>query len=432
MNILIIGSGGREHALCWKIKQSPILQQLYVLPGSDAIAQIAQCINIAIDDHDEIIQFAQINKIDLVVIGPEIPLVAGLVDKLQKHHIKAFGPSQQASMLEGSKGFMRDFCQEFSIPGAKYARFSCGDNAKTYIKNQSFPIVIKQDGLAAGKGVVIAQNYLEACVVIDQFLNQNDTQQNKIVIEEFLQGEEISFFCICDGKTAIPFGHAQDHKRLLDGDKGPNTGGMGTYAPSPLVTPALNQQIMSEIILPTMHGMQKRGTPFQGILYAGLMLTETGPKLIEYNTRFGDPECQVLMRNLKDDLLPWLLAASQCQLAQISSLPQWYDQAAICVVMVSKDYPNAPIKGEIIHGLDIANAQKNIIVFHAGTKQNAQGNFISHGGRVLNVTAIGQDLSIAQKQAYAAVNNIHWPQVFWRKDIGWRALQINKILCLDS
>lgn len=425
MNILLIGSGGREHALAWKIAQSPLLTKLYAIPGSDAIAQFAICKNINPTDNEAIIKFSQANNIDLIVIGSEAPLVGGLTDAAEKANILAFGPSKAAAELEGSKGFMRDFTSKYNIPGAKYKRCNDFDSALAYINSQPTPIVIKLDGLAAGKGVVIAYNKDEAVQCLNDIFSSNPKQA--IVIEEYLEGEEASFFCLCDGNNAISFGTAQDHKRLYDGDKGPNTGGMGSYAPAPIISQTLEHEIMQSIVLPTIKGMASLNMPYKGILYVGLMITQDGPKLIEYNVRFGDPECQVLMRNLKDDLLPWLIASAKGTLP-VDIKPQWLDQSCICVVMASRGYPSQPEIGDVITGLTEAEKDETIVVYHAATKQNTveqlnnSSNFYTAGGRVLNITATARDLATAQKTAYQAVNKIKWDGVMWRKDIGHRAL----------
>jgi phosphoribosylamine---glycine ligase len=359
--------------------------------------------------------------VDFVVVGPEAPLVAGLVDDLTAAGIKAFGPSKTAAQLEGSKAFTKDFCAEFNIPTAAYRRFTDADAAKAYVRSYGVPIVVKADGLAAGKGVVVAGSFEEAEAAIDMMIGGGlGAAGAEVVIEAFLEGEEASFFALCDGQNAIPFGTAQDHKRVFDGDQGPNTGGMGAYSPAAVLTPEIQARVMREIIEPTLAGMRERGMPYTGILYAGLMLTKDGPQLIEYNARLGDPETQVLLPRLKSDLVTALLAACDGVLNSISL--QWSDQAALTVVMAAKGYPGAVEKGSEIRGIDRAEAQPDVIVFHAGTKQDGERT-LANGGRVLNVTAMGRTISDAQAKAYEAVSKIDWPEGFCRRDIGWRAAE---------
>jgi len=420
MNVLLIGSGGREHALAWKIAQSPMLEILYAAPGNPGIAEHATLSALDVTDHGAVVAFCKDKAIDLVVVGPEAPLVAGLADALKQAGIPVFGPSAQAAQLEGSKGFTKDLCARENIPTGAYQRFNNAPKAKAYARAQGAPIVIKADGLAAGKGVTVAMTLDEALAGIeDCFEGAFGEAGAEVVVEEFLGGEEASFFCLCDGKTALPFGTAQDHKRVGDGDTGPNTGGMGAYSPAPVMTPALIAQTMAEIIEPTMRGMASMGAPFTGVLYAGLMIDETGPKLIEYNVRFGDPECQVLMMRLKDDILVLLKAAAEGELAHVSV--RWKDDAALSVVMAAEGYPGTPKKGTPISGLTAAEAN-GAKVFHAGTVLNGD-QLLANGGRVLNVTAHGVDVTTAQAKAYEAVDAIDWPGGFCRRDIGWRAVQ---------
>ncbi|MBZ9770786.1 phosphoribosylamine--glycine ligase [Mesorhizobium sp. CA6] len=423
MNVLLLGSGGREHALAWKMSASPLLTKLYASPGNPGIGRIAEQVKLHVADHSTVAAFCQEKKIDLVVVGPEGPLVAGIADDLRSWGIRVFGPSKAAARLEGSKGFTKDLCARFNIPTAAYGRFSDLASAKAYVEQTGAPIVIKADGLAAGKGVTIAMTLDEANAALEAcFDGAFGAAGAEVVVEEYLTGEEASFFCLCDGATALPFGTAQDHKRVGDGDTGPNTGGMGAYSPAPVMTPEMTERTMREIIEPTMRGMANLGAPFAGILFAGLMITDQGPKLIEYNTRFGDPECQVLMMRLKDDLLVLLNAAVDGQLAHMSV--RWSDETALTVVMAARGYPGAPEKGSVIRGLDKAEGE-GVQVFHAGTAING-GALVANGGRVLNVTALGKTVGEAQAKAYAAIDQIDWPQGFYRHDIGWRAVEREK------
>lgn len=415
MNVLLLGSGGREHALAWKLAASPLLDTLYAAPANPGIAQHATIVELDVADHASVAAFCREKMVELVVVGPEAPLVAGLADDLRAAGIRVFGPSRQAAQLEGSKGFTKDLCAEYGIPTAAYRRFSDAQSAKAYVKEKGVPIVVKADGLAAGKGVTVAASLEEALAAIDACLSETG---GEVVVEEFLEGEEVSFFCLCDGTTALPFGSAQDHKRVGDGDTGPNTGGMGAYSPAPVMTPQMVERTMREIVEPTMKGMAARGTPFSGVLFAGLMITPQGPKLIEYNVRFGDPECQVLMMLLKDDLLVLLNAAVDSQLAHMSA--RWRDEAALTVVMAAPGYPGAAQKGSVIRGIEDAQAQ-GVKIFHAGTALSGDA-LVANGGRVLNVTAMGPSVAAAQAKAYGAIARIDWPQGFFRRDIGWRAV----------
>ncbi|MEJ5018582.1 phosphoribosylamine--glycine ligase [Ochrobactrum vermis] len=424
MRVLLIGSGGREHALAWKLSASPSLTKLYCAPGNPGIATVAELVDIGVDDHQALIAFAKDKKIDLVVVGPEAPLVAGLSDEMRAEGIRVFGPSKAAAQLEGSKGFTKDLCARFDIPTGAYGRFNNAPKAKAYIRQQGAPIVVKADGLAAGKGVVVAMTLDEALDAVDAcFEGAFGSAGAEVVVEEFLDGEEASFFCICDGKTALSLGSAQDHKRVGDGDTGPNTGGMGAYAPAPVMTPEIVERTMRELIEPTMRGMAEIGAPFSGILFLGLMIGKDGPKLIEYNTRFGDPECQVLMMRLDSDLLALINAAVDGKLDQVSL--DWKDQPALTVVMAAEGYPSNVKKGSVIRDLDKLEGIDGVKLFHAGTAEK-DGNIVASGGRVLNITAIADTVAEAQARAYEAVKLIDWPEGFYRSDIGWRAVEREK------
>lgn len=425
MNVLVIGSGGREHALCWKIAASPLVAKLYCAPGNGGISQIAECVPLNVQDFDAIVAFCGSHQIGFVVVGPEDPLVAGLVDRLDREGIKSFGPSAKAARLEGSKGYTKDLCAEFNIPTAAYGRFADADAAKIFIAAKGTPIVVKADGLAAGKGVIIAMTLDEATAAIDEiFSGKFGTAGAEVVVEEFLEGEEASFFALCDGTTALPLATAQDHKRVYDHDRGPNTGGMGAYSPAPVLTDAIVARVMREIIEPTVAAMKSRNTPFKGVLFAGLMLTKSGPQLIEYNARFGDPETQVLMTRLKSDIMPALIATHDGTLDKVKL--EWKDEAALTVVMAANGYPGTYEKDTEINGIDAANALPDVEVFHAGTKRDEEGRVLAIGGRVLNVTATGATVGAAQAQAYKAVALIDWPEGFCRSDIGWRAVAREK------
>lgn len=420
MNVLLIGSGGREHALAWAIANSPLLRHLYVSPGNPGMAGLGSVVILDVKKHDAVIAFCRLMRVELVVIGPEAPLVDGLADSLTAAGIKAFGPSKAAARLEGSKGFTKDFCREFNIPTAAYGRFTDAAAAKTYLAAQPLPIVVKADGLAAGKGVVIADTRAEAEAAIDScFAGAFGEAGREVVIEAFLEGEEASFFALVDGTHVLPLASAQDHKRVGDGDTGPNTGGMGAYSPAPVMTPAIVERTMAEIIRPTVAGMAARGTPYVGVLFAGLMITASGPQLIEYNVRFGDPETQVLMVRLKSDILAAMLATVDGVLDRFDI--RWHDGAALTVVMAAKGYPGPPLTGTEIGGLDAARAVNGVEVFHAGTKRDGT-RIVASGGRVLNVTAIGDNVGEARDRAYQAAALIDWPDGFYRRDIGWRAI----------
>ena len=420
MNILLIGSGGREHALARAIQASPLCTRLVTAPGNPGTAQHGTNAAIDITDHAAIIELCRREAIDFVVVGPEAPLVVGLVDDLAAAGIKAFGPSGAAAQLEGSKAFTKELAREFDIPTAAFARFTDADPAKAYIRQRGAPIVIKADGLAAGKGVVVAATLAEAEQAVESMLGGSLGQAGaEVVIEECLVGEEASFFALCDGSHAVPLGTAQDHKRVHDGDHGPNTGGMGAYSPAPVLTPALEAEVMETIIRPTLDGMRQRGTPFTGILYAGLMLTAEGPKLIEYNTRFGDPEAEVILPRMRTDIVAAMVAAVDGVLDEVRI--SWSDFAALTVVMAAKGYPGAVEKGSVIRGVEEVGRRNQVIVFQAGTALRGE-DLVANGGRVLAVTALGPTIREAQEKAYDAVRAIDWPEGFYRTDIGWRAL----------
>ncbi|HEX4408693.1 MAG TPA: phosphoribosylamine--glycine ligase [Xanthobacteraceae bacterium] len=421
MNILLLGSGGREHALAWKMAASPLTDNLYCAPGNAGIAQEAECVALDIADHAAVIAFCRDHAIDFVVVGPEAPLCAGIVDDLEAAGIKAFGPTKGAARLEGSKGFTKDICRANEIPTAAYERFQAAAPAKAYLHSRGAPIVIKADGLAAGKGVVVAQNLAEAKDAIDMMFSGGLGEAGvEVVIEEFLDGEEASFFALCDGETALPLTTAQDHKRAFDGDEGPNTGGMGAYSPAPNIDVAMSARVMSTIIEPTLRAMKAMGSPYKGVLYAGLMITREGPKLIEYNARFGDPETQVLMLRLMSDLVPALLASRDGMLKNFDL--RWFDEPALTVVMAAKGYPGSYVRGTVIEGLEAASAVEGVEIFHAGTKAE-NGKILANGGRVLNISAIGKTVREAQARAYKAAALIKWPDGFYRHDIGWRAVE---------
>ena len=419
MKLLLVGSGGREHALAWALSASPLLTKLYCAPGNAGIAQVAECVPIPATDFTALAKFAQEQRIDFAVIAADAQLVGGLWDVLEAAGIRALGPSKAAAVLEGSKGFVKDLCQEVGIPTAAYQRFTAPAPAKTYAETLGYPVVIKADGLAAGKGVIIAGDKSEAGKAIDfMFEGGFGESGHEIVVEEFMDGEEASFFALSDGTNVVPLAGAQDHKRVGDGDTGPNTGGMGAYSPAPVLPPDLETVAMEKFIKPTVAAFAAKGRPYMGVLYLGLMITKNGPKLVEYNCRFGDPECQVLMPRLKSDLLAALLAARDGKLQPL----EWRDDAALTVVMASKGYPGSYAKGHVITGLDAAAKIPGVTIFHAGTEKRGN-DIVAVGGRVLNITAIGKDVAEAQARAYQAAGLIHWEGAFCRKDIGWRALK---------
>ncbi len=417
MKVLVLGSGAREHAMCWSLANSPLITKLICAPGNPGISEEAQCVNLDISNNNEIISLALKEKVDLVIPGPEIPLVNGIIDELNKVNIKAFGPSKEASKLEGSKQFTKDICKLANIPTAQSEFFSNKEDAVNYIKKNKLPVVIKADGLAAGKGVVIAQNEDEAITAIENSFDGLFGEAGKtVLIEEYLEGVEASFFALCDGINAIPLANAQDHKRVGDGDIGPNTGGMGAFSPTPNLTDDINDNILNNFIKPTLIEMDKRGSPFQGILYAGLMLTKNGTKLIEYNVRFGDPECQVILTRIKSNLFEAILAAVDHTLENFHL--RFYDEVALTVVMASNGYPGKYKTNSIIKGISDANNIKGVKVFHAGTKLDSDRNILSNGGRVLSVTANAINIEEARILAYRAISQIKWDDGFYRNDIG--------------
>ena len=421
MNILLVGSGGREHALAWKIAQSPKLTRLVCAPGNPGMAALGETRPVKAGDAAGLAALAQEMAADLVVIGPEAAVEAGLADRLAELGIPCFGPTAAAGRLESSKAFTKAFADRHRLPTAAYGVFEAAGPAKAFLDRFSAPYVIKADGLAAGKGVVIAETRAEAEAAIDDMLGGSFGEAGaRVVVEEFMQGEEASLFALSDGRSALLFGSAQDHKRAFDGDQGPNTGGMGTYAPAPVLTDALAEEARTRLIEPTVRGMAAEGAPYCGVLYAGLMLTAEGPKLVEYNARFGDPECQILMLRLAEDIVPYLLACARGDLAALPA-PAWRHEAAICVVLAARGYPQAPETGSVITGAE-ADFGPDVVVFHAGTARDAEGRLVAAGGRVLNVCALGADLAQARERAYAAIARIDWPEGFHRTDIGWRAL----------
>lgn len=419
MNVLLIGSGGREHALAAAIVKSPLLTRLFVAPGNPGTGKLAENVALDVGDAQAVIDFCRIQHIGFVVIGPEQPLVDGLVDALEAVNIKAFGPSKAAARLEGSKGFTKDLCAKYHIPTGAYQRFTEREPALAYLRQQGAPIVVKADGLAAGKGVVVAMTLAEAEAAVEtMFDGAFGAAGAEVVIEAFLDGEEASFFALCDGEKALAFASAQDHKRVGDGDTGPNTGGMGAYSPAPVVTPEIAARVMQEIINPTVAAMKAEGCPFKGVLFAGLMIGSKGPQLIEFNTRFGDPECQVMLARLEDDLLGLLLACAEGRLPEKVHLS---DQTALTVVLAARGYPAAPSKGGKIEGIERAEAIEGVRVTHAGTKTEG-GKLVANGGRVLNVTGLADNVGAARERAYQGVDAINFPDGFCRRDIGWRAI----------
>lgn len=424
MNILVIGSGGREHSLTWKIAKSDLCDDLYVAPGNGGMGDIATCVSLDDSNHEEVINFCRDKSIEFVVVGPEAPLVGGLSDALTEAGIKTFGPSAAASFLEGSKGFTKDLCAKYDIPTAAYGRFTDAAAAKEFTSKQNIPVVIKADGLAAGKGVIIAESMDDAYAAIDDILGgQFGDAGAELVVEEFLEGEEASFFVLCDGENILPFGTAQDHKRVGEGDTGPNTGGMGAYSPAPVMTDEMVDRTINEIIMPTVKGMAAEGKPFKGVFFAGLMITKKGPELIEYNVRFGDPECQTLMMRLSSDIVPALMACADGTLDQISI--DWSEKTAMNIVMAAKGYPGSYEKNTKINNLDDAGSADNVTIFHAGTKKDGE-QILATGGRVLNITSLSDSVTNAAKDAYAALDKIDWDQGFCRRDIGWRAIEREK------
>ena len=420
MNVLLIGSGGREHALALSLAKSPRLSKLFIAPGNPGTAQVGENAVVDVADHSAVLNFCRLMRIEFVVVGPEQPLVEGLVDSLEAAGIAGFGPTRAAARLEGSKAFTKELCRRYSIPTAQFERFTDREAALNYVRARGAPVVVKADGLASGKGVIIAQSLAEAEAAIESmFSGAFGSAGAEIVVEELLEGEEISFFALCDGSRALPFASAQDHKRVGDGDTGPNTGGMGAYSPAPVFTGDLQARVMREIVTPTICAMTAEGAPFKGALFAGLMITAEGPKLIEFNARFGDPETQAILPRFESDLL---MLMQQCARGNLTAdAVRLSDEIALTVVMAAEGYPGAPRKGTEIRGLEKAERMPHIIVTHAGTHRDGK-RLVADGGRVLNITAIGRDIAEAQKRAYAAVDAIDWPEGFCRRDIGWRAL----------
>jgi len=421
MKILVIGSGGREHALAWKIAASPLVTKLWCAPGNAGIAKDAECVPIDMSDHPAVIDFCRKNAVDFVVVGPDAAVAAGIVDDLNAAGFKAFGPTKAAGRLESSKNFTKALCRANNIPTASYEHFSDAEAARAYIRKQGAPIVVKADGLAAGKGVVVAMTEAEAIAAVDMMFGGSfGASGAEVVIEEFMVGEEASYFALCDGEHALPLATAQDHKRAFDGDKGPNTGGMGAYSPAPVMTEAMCARVMEEMIKPTLRALKEMGCPYKGVLFAGIMVTGDGPKLVEYNARFGDPETQVLMLRMMSDIVPALIASVDGQLKNFSL--RWYDEAALTVIMATKGYPGDYGKGSVIEGLDEAAKIEGVEIFHAGTAMK-DGRIVANGGRVLNVCALGKNVTEAQRRAYEAVDRIKWPEGFCRRDIGWQAVK---------
>ena len=421
MRVLVVGSGGREHALCWAIAKSPLCDKLYCAPGNAGIAGVAECVDVAAEDIDRVVAFSTDQSIDFVVVGPEVPLVSGLVDRLEAADIKAFGPNARGAEIEGSKGFMKDLCARYGIPTAAYGRFDEPDEAKEFIIRQGAPIVVKADGLAAGKGVILCRNENEAFAAIDHIMTEGAFGRAgaEVIIEEFLKGEEASFFALVNGTSVVPLASAQDHKAAYDGDEGPNTGGMGAYSPAPVVTDEMADTILERIIVPTVEAMAAENRPYKGVLYAGLMIAGGKPKLLEFNARFGDPECQPLIMRLKSDLLEALLACAEGRMDDMRL--EWHEDPALVVVMATQGYPGHYSNGSRIGNLERAGSLDGVEIFHAGTKAD-NGKILADGGRVLGVTALAPTVADAQKRAYQAIDLIDWPEGFCRSDIGWRAI----------
>ncbi len=422
MKILIIGSGGREHVLAWKIKQSPLVKEIYCAPGNGGISKIAECVDISVDDIPALIRFASEKKIDLTVVGPEAPLVAGIVDDFEREGLKVFGPSKEAAQLEGSKIFAKEFMYEWNIPTAGFQKFCIIEEAKEYLRQVMFPVVVKADGLAAGKGVIICRDFIEAEKAVDEIMAERIFQEagNQIIIEECLEGEEVSILAISDGECYCLLDSSQDHKRIFDDDVGPNTGGMGAYSPAPILTEKLYKTIENRIIDPVIRGMQKSGTPFKGVLYAGLMITFDGPMVLEFNVRFGDPETQAILPRMKSDIVELMLASCDGQVGNIKL--EWDKRSCVCVVMSSGGYPGEYEKGKEISGLKDAEKIEDTVVFHAGTKKE-DGKIVTSGGRVLGVTSLGNGIETAIEQVYNAVDKINFERCFFRRDIGSKAFK---------
>jgi phosphoribosylamine---glycine ligase len=423
MKVLVVGSGGREHALCWKLKQSPLCSALFCAPGNAGIAEVATLVPVDVLDFDGLVTFCKSESVEFVVVGPEVPLVAGLVDRLESEGIAAFGPGASAARLEGSKAFMKDFCRKYGIPTAAYGRFTDAEAAKAFVRERGVGMVVKTDGLAAGKGVIVARSVEETLVAIDDIKRGFGAAATEFVVEERLEGEEASFFALCDGVHALPLASAQDHKTIGEGDTGPNTGGMGAYSPAPIVDAAMAERIMAEIVKPTLAGMAAEDAPYKGVLYAGVMIGPEGPKLVEFNVRLGDPEAQPLMVRLTTDVLPAMLAARDGALNKFSLV--WSKDVAVCVVMSARGYPGAYAKGTVIENLEAAGSVDGVTVFHAGTAAIG-GKIVANGGRVLNVVARGHSVTEARERAYRAIDLIRWPDGYCRRDIGWRAVEREK------
>ncbi len=421
MKILVVGGGGREHALVWKIAQSPLVEQIYCAPGNPGTAQLAECVAIGAEELDALLEFAQAENVDLTIVGPEVPLTLGIVDKFQTAGLEIFGPNQAAARIEGSKSFSKNLMAKYQIPTAAYRSFANRDAAVAHIKEQGAPIVVKADGLAAGKGVIVAMSVEEALAAVDDIMLDKvfGSAGSSVVIEEFMDGEEASFFAFTDGTRILPLASSQDHKRIFDNDEGPNTGGMGAYSPAPVVTETLHDEIVETIVKPTISGMSREGCPYSGILYVGLMIQRGKPRVVEFNARFGDPEAQPLLVRMKSDIVPILQACARGNLRQDSL--EWHDKAAVCVVMASGGYPASYEKGFTIHGLDETAAMDDVVVFHAGTGLKG-GQVVNSGGRVLGVTGLGTTVADAIERAYQAVGKIRWQGVQFRKDIGKKAL----------
>ena len=423
MRVLVVGSGGREHALCWKLKQSPLCSALFCAPGNAGIAGVATCVPVDVLDFDGLVTFCKSENVEFVVVGPEVPLVAGLVDRLEAEGIAAFGPGASAARLEGSKAFMKDLCRKYGIPTAAYGRFTDVAAAKAFVRERGVGMVVKTDGLAAGKGVIVSRSVEATLAAIDEIKSGFGAAASEFVVEELLEGEEASFFALCDGTHALPLATAQDHKTIGDGDTGPNTGGMGAYSPAPVVDAAMAERIMAEIVMPTLRAMAAEGAPYKGVLYAGVMIGPAGPKLVEFNVRFGDPEAQPLMLRMTTDLLPAMLAARDGTLNKFSLV--WSKDVAICVVISARGYPGAYAKGTVIENLEAAGKVDGVEVFHAGTAA-IDGKIVANGGRVLNFVARGHTVTQARERAYRAIDLIRWPDGYCRRDIGWRGVEREK------
>ncbi|WP_457755344.1 phosphoribosylamine--glycine ligase [Thermovibrio ammonificans] len=421
MKVLVVGGGGREHALAWKLAQSPEVEKVYGAPGNPGIAKVGECVPISPTDVKALAEFAQREGIELTVVGPEAPLVAGITDEFQKKGLKVFGPSKEAARLEGSKVFAKEIMRELGVPTAPFWVFEDPNKAKEFIKEKGAPIVVKADGLAAGKGVVVAQTVEEALEAVERIMVQKVFGEagNRIVVEECLKGEEVSYLVVTDGERYIPLEPAQDHKAVFDGDRGPNTGGMGAYSPAPVMSKELEAEVQKRVIEPILKGMRERGTPFRGVLYAGLMITESGPQVLEFNVRFGDPEAQTLMRRLESDLAQVCLSAAEGRLVEEL---RWSPETSICVVLASKGYPGKYEKGKVITGVEEAEKEPSVVVFHAGTKLE-NGKLVTNGGRVLNVTALGKDIVEARERVYRAIEKIHFEGMHYRRDIGFKAVK---------